>query len=149
MEKQVQDLLTKEAKAREALEKRVVKLEDSAQLSSDSSKTTDAQLKESQGKVAELEEKLTTAEGRTLGDFTPAEKANFVVTWAKGLSLEDKAIFAEAVGIPIAKATDAEVAEAEQRAKAEAEEEPKTIQGKTDKPGYKYLEHLNLSVREG
>lgn len=106
-----------------------------------------ALLKESQKKVAELEEKLATG-GRTMGDFTPTEKADFVIAWAKGLSLEDKAIFAEAVGIPIAKATEAEVAEAEQKAKAEAEGEPLTIPGKTDRPGYKYLEHLNISVRE-
>lgn len=98
---------------------------------------TQAQLKESQGKVAELEEKLATAEGRTMGDFTPTEKADFVINWAKGLSPEDKAIFCGAVGLPIAKASDAEEAQ-----------EPKTIQGKTDRPGYKFLEYLNLSVRE-
>ena len=40
----------------------------------------------------------------------------------------------------------AKVAEAERKAKAEGE--PTIIQGKTDKPGYKYLEHLNLSVKE-
>ena len=99
-----------------------------------------ALLKESQGKVAELEEKLARVRGRTMDDFTPIEKADFVLNWAKGLSVEDKAIFAGAVGIPIARATDAEV--------AEAEGEPATIQGKTDKPGYKFLEHLNLSVKE-
>lgn len=115
-----------------------------------SMESSDAQLKESQGKVAELEGKLAKAEGKTLNDYSPEDKANFVITWAKGLSVEDKAIFAEAVGIPITKATDAEVAEAEQKAKAEAEEAeaPKTIQGRTDKPGYKFLENLNLSVRE-
>lgn len=101
---------------------------------------SEAQLKESQGKVAELEEKLTTAEGRTMDNFTPVEKANFVIAWGKGLSPEDKAIFATAVGIPIAKATEAEV--------AEVEGEPAIIQGKTDKEGYKFLEHLNLSVKE-
>jgi len=101
---------------------------------------SEAQLKESQGKVGELQEKLAQAEGRTMDDFTPIEKADFVLNWAKGLSVEDKAIFAEAVGISVARATDAEV--------AEVEGELATIQGKTDKPGYKYLEHLNLSVKE-
>ena len=99
-----------------------------------------ALLKESQGKVAELEEKLARVRGRTMDDFTPIEKANFVINWARAQSLEDKAIFAEVVGIPIARATGAKV--------AEAEGEPATIQGKTDKPGYKFLEHLNLSVKE-
>ena len=150
MEKQVQDLLTKEAKAREALEMRVAKLENSAQLSSDSSKATEALLKENEGnlallkesqdKVGELEEKLARAESRTMGDFTPTEKAEFVIAWGKGLSPEEKAVFCEAVGIPMSKATDAEV--------ALAEGEPKIIQGKTDKEGYKFLEHLNLSIRE-
>lgn len=97
----------------------------------------EAQLKESQGKVAELQEKLAAAEGRTMDDFAPAEKADFVIAWGRGLSPENKAVFAEAVGIPIAGAS-----------AAEAEGEPKTIQGKTDKPGYKYLEFLNLSVKE-
>jgi len=111
---------------------------------------SEVQLKESQGKVAELEEKLgqvaqleeklAAAEGRTMDDFTPVEKADFVIAWGRGLSPENKAVFAQAVGIPIAGASAAEV--------AEVEGEPKTIQGKTDKPGYKYYEYLNISMRE-
>lgn len=114
---------------------------------------TEAQLKESQGKVeglegkvAELGEKLATAEARTMSDFAPMEKANFVIDFAKDLSMEDKAIFCEGVGIPIAKVTEAEVAEA--AAKAAAEAEPSVIVGKTDRPGYKYLEYMNMSVKE-
>ena len=110
------------------------------QLTSPNSSEAEAQLKESQGKVGELQEKLAAAEGKTMDDFQPAEKADFVIAWGRGLSPENKAVFAEAVGIPIAGASAAEV--------AEAEGEPKTIQGKTDKPGYKYLEFLNLSVKE-
>lgn len=71
----------------------------------------EAQLKEKGEEIAKLGEKLTAAEGKTMGDFKPEEKANFVIAWAEGLALEDKAIFAEAVGIPIARATAAEVAE--------------------------------------
>lgn len=118
-----------------------------------SSPETEAQLKESQGKVeelggqiAELGEKLATAEAKTIGDFTRIEKANFVIAWAKELSMEDKAIFCEGVGIPIAKVTEAEVAEA--AAKAAAAAEPSVIVGKTDRPGYKYLEYMNMSVKE-
>ena len=99
-----------------------------------------ALLQESQRKVAELEEKLARAEAKTMDEFTPIEKANFVIGWAKELSPEDKAIFAGAVEIPIAQATVAEV--------AEAEGEPKIIQGKTDRPGYRFLEHLGLSIKE-
>ncbi len=98
-----------------------------------------AELKESQDKVVKLEERVTAAEGRTMDDFTPVQKADFVIAWGKGLSPEDKAIFAGAVGIPnsVKAAT-----------VAESDEDPGTIQGKTDKPGYKYLEHLNMSVKE-
>ena len=116
-------------------------------LTSPSSSGAEAPLKESQVKVVELEEKLANAESRTMDDFTPTEKANFVIQWAKELSLEDKAIFCETVGIPMAKATEAEVAEVEAKQKAE-DEEPKTIQGKTDRPGYRFLEYLDLSVKE-
>jgi len=95
---------------------------------------------ESQATVAELEEKLAKAEGRTMNDFTPVEKANFVIAWGKELSPEDKAVFASAVGISIATAPAAEV--------AEVEGEPSIIKGKTDKPGYRFLEMLGLSVKE-
>jgi len=127
-------------------------------VSSEGAESTEiaAQLKESKEKVAELEdkvatvveleEKLSTAEARTMGDFTPIEKANFVIAWAKELSMEDKAIFCEGVGIPIAKVTEAEVAEA--AVKKAAEDEPSVIEGKTDRPGYKFLEYLNMSVKE-
>lgn len=100
----------------------------------------ETQLKESQGRAAELEEKLAGADGRTMDDFAPLEKANFVIAWGKGLSPEDKAIFARAVGVSIAGASAAEV--------AEAEGELAIIQGKTDKEGYKFLEHLGVSVRD-
>ena len=135
--------------------------ETEAQLKESQDKVAEAevQLKQSQDKIAELEdkvatvveleEKLATAEGRTMGDFTPIEKANFVIAWAKDLSMEDKAIFCEGAGIPIAKVTEAEVAEAAaKRAAGEAVEDPAVIQGKTDRPGYKFLEYLNMSVKE-
>ena len=107
-----------------------------AALASPESSDDAAQLKESQGKVAELQEKLARAESRTMDDFPRVEKATFVLTWAKDLSPVNKAVFAKAVGISIAPA--AEVAEAD----------PAIIEGKTDKPGYKYLDHINLSVKE-
>ena len=100
-----------------------------------------AQLKESQEKVADLEERLATAEGKTLDDYAPREKSAFVIAWARGLTSEDKAIFAEAVGITKAK-------EAPKAEVKEPEEEPTIIEGKTDKPGYKYLPVLNLSYKE-
>ena len=48
-----------------------------------------------------------------------------------------------------AKLIDAEVRVADKhRGELPGPEEPNIIQGKTAKPGYRYLEHLNLSVRE-
>jgi len=48
-----------------------------------------------------------------------------------------------------AKLIDAEVREADKhRGELPKSEEPNIIEGKTDKPGYKYREHLNLSVKE-
>ncbi len=127
-----------------------------AQARLSSSSDSEAQLKESRDKVAELEEQLANIQGKTMNDFTPEEKAGFVLTWARGMSLEDKAIFAGAVGIPLGKSTEAEVAEAEgaeaeaKRKAAEGEklEEPFYIEGKTDRPGYSYKPYLNLSIKE-
>ncbi len=111
-----------------------------------SSTEAEAQLKESQDKVGEMETQLKESQGRTMDDFTQMEKANFVIGWAKDLSPEKKAVFAQAVGLPIAGAKVEEVEKVEEV--AEVEENPKIIQGKTDKPGYIYYEYLNLSMRE-
>lgn len=115
---------------------------------SSSSVESEAQLKESQGKVAKLEQKLATAGAATMDDFTPAQKADFVLAWGRGLSSEDKAIFAKAIETPLAEVAEAQVTEVEAKGEAVVEEFPRMIQGKTDKPGYKYLEHLNLSIRQ-
>jgi DNA-directed RNA polymerase specialized sigma24 family protein len=97
----------------------------------------EARLQEENPSVAELQERLSRAEARTIDDFTPKQKAEFVIGWARGLSPEDKAVFAEHVGIPIAGAE-----------AAESDAEPGVIDGKTEKTGYKYLEALNISIRE-
>ena len=97
----------------------------------------EAELKASREKVIELEGELAQTEGKTMDDFSPTEKANFVIAWARGISAEDRAVFARAVGIPMA--TEAVVSEGE---------EPSIIEGKTDQEGYRYLENLDLSVRE-
>ena len=129
---------------------------------------SEAQLKESQDKVTELEAQRQ-AGPRTMDDFTSDEKAYFVINWAKTLPLEDKVLFAVGVGVVVAETVKAEVAEAKQKAEAaaaeaanaaeaeekegpaaEAEEkvEPEIIVGETDLPGYKYFKHLNMSMKE-
>ncbi len=92
----------------------------------------EAQLKESRDKVGALEEQVA---GRTMDDFTPAEKAHFVLAWGKGMSSEDKALFARAVGIPIAGAA------------ADLGQDGSIIEGKTDLPGYKFYKYLNMSMK--
>ncbi len=107
-----------------------------------SSGEAEAQFKESQDKVGTLEEELKVALAgakATMADFTPTEKAEFVINWAKGLAAKDKAFFAEAVGISV-------VAQVEEKPADQGD--PHVIVGKTDKPGYKFYEHLNLSIKE-
>lgn len=104
---------------------------------------SEAQFKESQGKVGEMEEKLTKAEARTMDSYSPREKADFVIAWAKELSAEDKAIFAEGTGITIAPEVEPKAEVAESKA-----EVPMIIKGPTDLPGYKYFEHLGISVKQ-
>lgn len=93
-----------------------------------------AQLKEST-------EKIATLETRTMDSYSPQEKASFVIAWARALPPEDKAIFAQGVGLTSAVA-------AEPEAKVKEGAEPMIIQGKTDKAGYKYYEHLGYSVKQ-
>ncbi len=117
------------------------------QMTSMISPSADADLQEVQGKVAGLEEKLATAEKKTMDDFTPAEKATFVIAWARELSPEQKAQFAEGVGFT-AKEPAAETAEAEEKAETAVEVNPPVIVGKTELPGYKFNESTGLSIRE-
>ena len=136
-------------------ETRLSKLEESqaslAEHSTESS-TSEAQLKETQEKVADLEEKLSVAQGITMDDFTPDEKANFVISWAKDLPAEKVAVFAELAGIPLAVAeVKTETVAAEEKTEpveAEVEETPKIIEGKTDLPGYRYLSYLDRSIKD-
>ncbi len=98
----------------------------------------------------QLEQRLIVAERKTIDDFTPREKAAFIISWMQGLDAEDFVKLALETGheAQLVPANDpaavAEVAEIMRR----QGEEPKVIQGKTTKPGYRYFEHLGLSVRE-
>lgn len=106
--------------------------------------------------IAALQERLDAAEGKTIEDFSSMEKAKFVVPWLQGLSGEDFVRLsletghdAQLVEVPdpeaVAKVTEIMKEQAEQ---AKAEENPKIIEGKTDKPGYKYYSYLDISMRE-
>lgn len=150
-----QDLLISESRLEQLLDARFAVI--SEQVDALSGKLE--QQGEQQGNRSEqLEQRLAAAECKTIDDFTPREKAEWLIPWMHGLSGEDFVRLALETGheARLVPAVDPEavaaIAETFKRqakeAKAKAEDEPTTIQGKTTKPGYKYLEHLNLSVQE-
>lgn len=112
------------------------------------------QQSEQQGeRIKQLDERLIAAESKTIDDFTPMERAQFVIPWLTGLDEEDFFTLARNTGHdvvpdPAVVSVLAETFPKPEEAKAKAEKEPKTIQGRTSKPGYKYLPHLDLSVLE-
>jgi hypothetical protein len=93
------------------------------------------------GGSAELQEKLTAAENKTIEDFPAREKAQFVVDFCRSLPAEEKARLAAGIGLPVK--TETLVLSEEEKPVPE-----RWIEGKTDKPGYKYYPKLGGSVRE-
>lgn len=108
--------------------------------------------------ITELQGRLSAAEHKSIEDFSPREKAEFFIPWMTQLSKADFEKIALETGHDPGTvevydpALVARLAETFQRqaeeAEAKGEEEPQTIKGKTTRPGYRYLEYLNLSIRE-
>lgn len=107
-------------------------------------------------RIAQLEQRLVAAERKTIDDFTSIEKAQFIIPWMQELSGEDFVKLslktghdAQLVEVPDPEAQAALTEIFRQQAEEQKEaENPKIIEGKTDKPGYIYYEYLNLSMRE-
>lgn len=149
---QKQDLLVSESKLAQLLDERLgIISEQVNELSGELDQQANAleQLKE-------LQVRLDAAERKTIDDFTPIEKAQFIIPWMKELNGEDFVKLslktghdAQLVEVPDPKAQ-AEIAEFfRQQAEEQKEaENPKIIHGKTDKPGYIYYDYLNVSMRE-
>ena len=126
-----------------------------AGLASSESSNDAAQLKESQVKITQLEgdnagleDSLAEAVGRTMDDYSPIEKATFVIPWLRDLPTADFVMLARNTGheaqlVPAAAAEVAEVV-----AEGEPKKEEVFIQGKTDLPGYKYFPNVDLSIKE-
>lgn len=94
------------------------------------------------------EGKLANGDARTMDDFTPTEKAAFVIPWLQDLATTDFVKLARHTGheAQLVPAAAAEVAEVP--AEGETRKEELFLQGKTDLPGYKYFPHVDLSVKE-
>lgn len=91
------------------------------------------QLEESRGKVAQLEGEVATLK-------SPETKA----AWLKEfLTPENFAVVATQLGYELPEK--AEVAEAGEEAEVA---EPTICKGRTDKPGWKYLPHIDMSIKE-
>jgi len=115
------------------------------------------ELEQLQQQVKDLAERLSAAEHTTIDDFSPMEKAQYFIPWMTQLSKADFEKVALQTGHDphtVEVSDPAVVSVLEKTFKKQAEEakaageEPKIIHGKTDKPGYKFLEYLNLSVKE-
>lgn len=148
---QKQDLLISESRLAQLLDERFgVISEQVNELSGELDQQANAleQLKE-------LQVRLDAAERKTIDDFSGREKAEFFVPWMRRLDPEDFVRLSLETGhdAQLVEVNDpAEVAKIaeifRQAEEAKVEENPKIIQGKTDKPGYIYYTYLNLSMRE-
>lgn len=109
------------------------------------------ELEQLQQQVKDLAERLSAAERQTIDDFSPMEKAKYFVPWMQELSGEDFVKLAINTGhdAQLVPAVDPELTAAIAETFRKQEEEAKVIQGKTDRPGYRYLEHLDMSIFVG
>ena len=151
-----QDLLVTESKLEQLLNERfafisghVDALGDDLQQLTEAANSAQQQRDE---QIVVLEQRLSEAERKAIDDFTPREKAEFIIPWMQGLNGEDFVRLAletghEAQLVPTADPEAVtKVAEVMRR---QEREEAKVIQGKTELPGYRYLENLDLSVFVG
>lgn len=127
---QKQDLLISESRLEQLLDGRFAAVVEQL----DALGGGDEQLAE---RIKELEQRLAAAERKTIDDFSPMEKAQFVIPWMTKLSGEDFVRLAVETG------HDAQLVEV-----ADPEAVARVVEGKTTEPGYRYLEHLGLSIKE-
>jgi len=154
-----QDLLISESKLKQLLDARFAVISEqvdalSGELAEQVKTLSDEQQQgEQQGElIKQLEQRVAAAESRTIDDFSGREKAEFVMPWLEGLDDQDFFKLARNTGHDVVSdpAVVSVLAETfkKQAEEQKAEEEPIFIKGKTTKPGYRFLEPLNLSVRE-
>lgn len=105
------------------------------------------ELEQLQQQVKDLAERLSAAERKTIDDFSPMEKAQFFVPWMQSLDPEEVEHLAHMCGheVQLEKPT---ADPALVKVLSETFREP-VIRGKTDRPGYRYLEHIDRSIFVG
>jgi len=147
---QKQDLLVSESKLAQLLDERFGVISDQVnELSGEQGQLANAleQLAKSEdAAITELQERVAAAERKSMDDFSPREKAEFVIPWLEGLNEKDFFTLARDTGHDVV--PDPAVV----TILAETFKEPapeSVIQGKTELPGYRYLEMLELSVYVG
>lgn len=147
---QKQDLLVTDAKLKQLLDERFSVISEQVDALSGELE----QLAKGDGAaITELQERLSAAERKSIDDFTGREKAEFVIPWLQGLDEQDFFTLAretghDVVSDPAVVTVLAEIFRKQEEEAKAAGEEPKIIQGKTTRKGYRYLEHLDLSVKE-
>ena len=149
---QKQDLLVSESKLEQLLDERFSVISEQVDaLSGELGQLAEA-AKGDGAAIAELQERLSAAERKTIEDFSSREKAEFVIPWMQGLSGEDFVRLALETGhdAQLVPATDPEmVGKIAEIMRKQEREEAKVVRGRTDLPGYRYLENIDLSVFVG
>lgn len=104
----------------------------------------EALLKEKQDRIAELETEL---ESRGIADYPGEVQAAYLLESLTRLEPETVAVLVSKAGKAsmLSEATAAEVAEADQD--DSGEEDPAVVKGPTDRPGYKFLTELGMSIK--
>ncbi len=156
---QKQDLLISESKLEQLLDARFAVISEQVDALTGELEQLTKATKGDGAALALLDERVTAAESKSIDDFTAREKAEFLIPWMQELSGEDfvrlaintghDAQLVPAVAPELAKKVAETFRQQGEEAKAKAEKEPDIVQGKVAASGWKYLEHMDVSVREG
>lgn len=148
---QKQDLLISESKLEQLLDERFGVISDQVNELSGELQQQVEEAKGDSAAITELQERLDAAERKTIDDFSQREKAEFVIPWLQGLDAEDFFKLASGTGHDVVPdpAVVTVLAETFDKPVEQVEEPDESlIQGKTELPGYKYLENLDVSIKE-
>lgn len=151
---QKQDLLISESKLAELLDERFAVIsEQMDMLNGDLVQQGEHQVqlagvaKDDGEAIAELQKRLSVAERKTIDDFSPVEKAEFLIPWLKGLNEQDFFTLAKGTGHDVVH--DPAVVTMLAETFPKQAEEPNVVKGKVDEPGWSYLETMDVSIRKG
>lgn len=153
-----QDLLVSESKLEQLLDERFGVISKQVDALSGELEQLAEVAKGDGAAITKLKERLNAAERKTIDDFSEMEKARFVIPWMQGLDAEEFVRLALVTGHdaqlvevndPAVVSVLAESFRRQEEEKQAEEEKAKVLRGRTDLPGYRYLEYVNLSVYVG